>query len=98
MGAMLSSLQMGFKTLAIQKRSNEVWNVLASVKTEFGKFGDVLISMQKHLDMTSNDLQKLMTTRTNAINRKLRDVQALEDKTDVSSEELSGIESIEEGE
>jgi DNA recombination protein RmuC len=54
--------------------------------------------MQKHLDMTSNDLQKLMTTRTNAINRKLRDVQALEDKTDVSSEELSGIESIEEGE
>ena len=98
MGAMLSSLQMGFKTLAIQKRSNEVWNVLASVKTEFGKFGDVLISMQKHLDMTSNDLQKLMTTRTNAINRKLRDVQALEDKTDVYSEELSGIESIEEGE
>lgn len=79
MGAMLSSLQMGFKTLAIQKRSSEVWNVLAAVKTEFEKFGEGLEAMHKHLDLTNRDLEKLMNTRTNAINRKLRNVQSLED-------------------
>ena len=78
MGAMLSSLQMGFKTLAIQKRSDEVWKVLADVKTEFDKFSEQLVKMQKHLDLTSRDLNALMTTRTNALTRKLSSVQTLE--------------------
>lgn len=82
MGAMLNSLQMGFRTLAIQKRSNEAWTVLAAVKTEFEKFGAGLDQMQRHLSMTSKDLDTLMTTRTRAINRKLRDVQKLENNMD----------------
>jgi DNA recombination protein RmuC len=82
MAALLNSLQMGFRTLAIQKRSSEVWEVLGSVKAEFGKFEDGLSQMQKHLNQTSNDLEKLMTTRTRAIQRKLRDVQMLESPED----------------
>ncbi len=78
MAALLNSLQMGFHTLAIQKRSSEVWAVLGEVKTEFGKFEDGLLKMQKHLNQTSSDLDSLITTRTRAINRKLRDVQALD--------------------
>lgn len=79
MAALLNSLQMGFRTLAIQKRSNEVWKVLGEVKTEFGKFEDVMVKMQSHLQQTSNDLETLIGTRTRAINRKLRSVQQLED-------------------
>lgn len=79
MAALLNSLQMGFRTLAIQKRSNEVWQVLGAVKTEFGKFEDVMTKMQGHLQQTSNDLETLMGTRTRAINRKLRQVQELDD-------------------
>jgi DNA recombination protein RmuC len=82
MAALLNSLQMGFRTLAIQKRSSEVWEVLGSVKAEFSKFEDGLSQMQKHLNQTSNDLEKLMTTRTRAIQRKLRDVQMLESPED----------------
>ncbi len=78
MAALLNSLQMGFRTLAIQKRSNEVWKVLGEVKTEFGKFEDVMVKMQSHLQQTSNDLESLMGTRTRAINRKLRSVQELD--------------------
>ena len=78
MAALLSSLQMGFRTLAIQKRSSEVWQVLGAVKTEFGKFEDVMTRMQGHLKQTSSDLETLMGTRTRAINRKLRDVQELD--------------------
>ena len=79
MAALLNSLQMGFRTLAIQKRSNEVWKVLGEVKTEFTKFEEVMVKMQSHLQQTSNDLENLMGTRTRAINRKLRSVQQLED-------------------
>ena len=86
---MLNSLQMGFRTLAIQKRSNEAWTVLAAVKTEFEKFGTSLQSMQKHLNQTSKDLDSLMNTRTRAINRKLRDVQMLEDTSDGGSSDLN---------
>jgi DNA recombination protein RmuC len=78
MAALLNSLQMGFRTLAIQKRSNEVWKVLGEVKTEFTKFEDVMLKMQSHLQQTSNDLENLMGTRTRAINRKLRSVQQLD--------------------
>jgi len=83
MAALLNSLQMGFRTLAIQKRSGEVWKVLGEVKNEFSKFEEVLVSTQKRLDMAYRDLDKLVTTRTRAIQRKLRDVEALpEDGTD----------------
>jgi DNA recombination protein RmuC len=77
MAAFLNSLQMGFKTLAIQKRSSEVWNVLGSVKDEFGKFENVLNSARKRMRQADEDLEKLIGTRTNAINRKLRNVSAL---------------------
>lgn len=79
MAALLNSLQMGFRTLAIQKRSSEVWRVLGEVKTEFNRFEEVMMKMQSHLQQTSNDLEALMGTRTRAINRKLRSVQQLEE-------------------
>ncbi|MCR5174486.1 MAG: DNA recombination protein RmuC [Oscillospiraceae bacterium] len=79
MAALLNSLQMGFRTLAIRKRSGEVWEVLGAVKTEFEKFGDVMVSMQRHLNQTSSDLEDLMGRRTRAIARKLRNVQQLDD-------------------
>lgn len=82
MAALLNSLQMGFRTLAIQKRSGEVWKVLGEVKTEFSKFEEVLVSTQKRLDLAYRDLDKLITTRTRAIQRKLRDVEALPDGED----------------
>lgn len=77
MAALLNSLQMGFKTLAIQKRSGEVWNTLSAVKTEFEKFEGVLANAQTKLTQTSNELEKLIGTRTNAINRKLRNITAM---------------------
>ncbi len=79
MAALLNALQMGFHTLAIQKRSNEVWQVLGAVKTEFGKFEDVMLKMQGHLRQTSDDLETLMGVRTRAINRKLREVHELDE-------------------
>ena len=88
MAALLNSLQMGFRTLAIQKRSNEVWQVLGAVKTEFTKFEDVMLKMQGHLQQTSNDLETLMGTRTRAINRKLKAVQELDES--VSQKLLNG--------
>ncbi|MGM9615469.1 MAG: DNA recombination protein RmuC [Oscillospiraceae bacterium] len=78
MAALLNSLQMGFKTLAIQKQSNEVWRVLGEVKSEFEKFEEVLVKMQRHLEQTSGDLNTLIGTRTRAIQRKLRGVQEIE--------------------
>ena len=78
MAALLNALQMGFRTLAIQKRSGEVWQVLASVKTEFEKFGAGLQLMRRHLDQTGSDLEELIGTRTRAITRKLEAVQQLQ--------------------
>ena len=75
MAAMLNSLQMGFRTLAIQKRSAEVWNVLSEVKSEFATFETALQNTQKHLKKVDEDLDKLIGTRTRAINRKLRSVE-----------------------
>jgi DNA recombination protein RmuC len=74
--AQISSLQMGFRTLAIEKRSSEVWQVLGAVKTEFGKFGNVLDSVRKKLDQARNDIDDT-GVRTRAIERKLRGVEAL---------------------
>ena len=78
MAALLNALQMGFRTLAIQKRSGEVWTVLAAVKTEFEKFGAGLQAMQRHLNQTGSDLEELIGTRSRAITRKLEQVQQLE--------------------
>ncbi len=78
MAAFLNSLQMGFRTLAIQKRSSEVWQVLGAVKTEFGKFGEILESSQRKLRQVNDDLDTLIGTRTRAINRKLKDVEKLD--------------------
>lgn len=79
MAALLNSLQMGFKTLAIQQKSNYAWEVLGAVKTEFGKFEDALKKMQRNLDSTSKELDALITTRTNQMQRKLREVERLDD-------------------
>ncbi len=79
MAALLNSLQMGFKTLAIQKRSGEVWQILSAVKSEFEKFEAVLESTQKHLRQVDGDLDKLIGVRSRAISRKLRSVETLED-------------------
>lgn len=77
MAAMLNSLQMGFRTLAIQKHSSEVWNVLGAVKTEFEKFGTVLEQTQNRLDQANRELEKLVGTRTRQIQRALKSVTQL---------------------
>lgn len=81
MAALLNSLQMGFQTLAIQKRSSQVWDVLGAVKTEFDKFGTVLASAQQRLNQANSELDKLVGVRTRQICRRLRDVTALSEET-----------------
>ncbi len=78
MAAMLNSLQMGFRTLAIQKRSDEVWRLLGLVKGEFESFERVLNDTQKRLKQVDDDLEKLVGVRTRQINRKLREVEVLD--------------------
>ena len=77
LSAYLSSLQMGFKTLAIEQRSQEVWDTLRAVKSEFIKFGDVLDRAHKQLQTADKTLEEIVGTRTKAINRKLRFVEEL---------------------
>jgi DNA recombination protein RmuC len=77
LAAYLNSLQMGFKTLAIQKRSSEVWEVLKAVKTEFHKFGGVLESAKKKMEGAQGDIDELLGARTKKIQIKLRDVETL---------------------
>jgi len=74
--AMLNSLQMGFRTLALEQRSAEVWQVLGAVKTEFGKFGDVLAALKRQLATASETIEKA-ETRTRVMDRRLRAVEAL---------------------
>lgn len=81
LAAMLNSLQMGFKTLAIQQRSSEVWKVLGAVKTEFAKFGDLISKAQKKITEASTDLDSLVGTRTRVIQRKLREIEELPEET-----------------
>jgi DNA recombination protein RmuC len=76
LAALLNSLQMGFRTLAIEQRSSEVWSLLGAVKTEFGKFGDVIAATQKKLEQATNQFNQV-GVRARAIQRKLRDVEAL---------------------
>src|SRR6266498_2626206 len=76
LAALLNSLQMGFRTLAIQRRSSEVWNLLATVKTEFGKFGDALSAVKDKIDQASRKMEDV-DVRSRAITKKLRDVEEL---------------------
>jgi len=76
--ATLTSLQMGFRTLALEKRSAEVWEVLGAVKTEFGKFGEVLAKTQKKLKEASDTIDQAQT-RTKVMTRKLKSVEGLSD-------------------
>ena len=76
LAALLNSLQMGFRTLAIQQRSSEVWNLLAAVKTEFGKFGDALSKVKDKLDQASTDMDKV-AVRSRAITKQLNKVEEL---------------------
>ena len=77
MAALLNSLQMGFRTLAIQKRSGEVWAVLGSVKSEFDTFGKALEQTQRRIEQAGSELEKLVGVRTRQIQRRLRSVTAL---------------------
>ena len=77
MAALLNSLQMGFRTLAIQKHSSQVWNILGAVKTEFNKFGDVLSATQKKITQAGDELDKLIGTTTNKIMTQLKKVTEL---------------------
>ena len=76
LAALLNSLQMGFRTLAIQKRSSEVWNLLATVKTEFGKFGEALSAVKEKIDQASRKMEDV-DVRSRALTKKLRDVEEL---------------------
>lgn len=87
MAALLNSLQMGFRTLAIEKRSAEVWTLLGAVKKEFDSFAGVLDSAQKKIEQANSELDKLVGVRTRAINRKLRNVELF----DGDSEKLLDI-------
>lgn len=92
--AFLNSLQMGFRTLAIQKRSAEVWKILSAVKTEFNKFDEVLKDTLKNMNTAQNKLSKLIGERTNQIKRKLKDVTVLENNEETS--EILQLENIDE--
>ena len=88
MAALLNSLQMGFNTLAIEKKSSEVWKVLAEVKKEFATFEGVLDKARERIRQTDDELDKLIGTRTRSINRKLRDVMLLDDDKTNDYEDL----------
>ena len=80
LSALLNSLQMGFRTLLVQERSSEVWNILAGVKSEFATFGNHLSKVQTQLKTASSSLDTLQSTRTRAMERKLRDVELIDSK------------------
>jgi len=94
LAALLNSLQMGFRTLAIEQRSSDVWKVLAVVKTEFGKFGDILEKTQKKLQEAGNTIETA-SRKSRTIERKLRGVETLpEHEPEVSELAGSGVESV----
>lgn len=80
LAAILNSLQMGFRTLAIQKHSGEVWTILGAVKKEFEKVGGMLEKAQKNLQTASGQIEEVLGTRTRVIQRKLKDVDTLSDR------------------
>lgn len=98
MAAFLNSLQMGFRTLAIEKRSSEVWNLLAAVKTEFGRFGDILDKTRQKLDASSKELEKA-ASKSRTIERKLGKVQEMpitQDKSILGNENSQDDETLDE--
>lgn len=95
--ALLTSLQMGFKTLAIQKKGAEVWKILAGTKAEFRKFGDLMNSVEKQVQTVQNTLGRI-SSKTNTINRKLNAVDTLDSELSVSSGISDGNEAVEESE
>jgi DNA recombination protein RmuC len=94
LSALLNSLQMGFRTLLVQERSSEVWNILSSVKLEFSKFGDHLAKVQTQLKTASSSLENLQSTRTRAMKKKLRDVELIDSKESNEILELPDDEKI----
>jgi DNA recombination protein RmuC len=92
--AFLSSLQMGFRTLAVQRRSNEVWKILGAVKNEFGRFEEVLKKAQNQLNLASSNIDNLVGTRTRQIQRKLKNIQELPVG---SSSDILGLDEGDEG-
>ncbi len=82
--AILNSLQMGFRTLAIEKRSGEVWNILAMVKKEFGSFGELLTKAQKNIQGGLDDIDKLVGVRTRAIQRRLRSIEGFDPENEIN--------------
>jgi DNA recombination protein RmuC len=96
LAALLNSLQMGFRTLAIEKRSSEVWNMLGAVRTEFAKFGVVLDKTRKKIQEAGNHIDQA-ATRSRVIERKLRDVQGLPQGEAEALLETAGFETEEDG-
>lgn len=96
LSALLSSLQMGFRTLAVQKRSSEVWKILEAVKTEFGKFEEQLDRVDTQLTKASKSLNNLRHTRTNVMTRKLQDVGTLDSSDAREVLDLGEVEQAEE--
>src|SRR5881227_2853039 len=95
LAALLNSLQMGFRTLAIQKRSSEVWNLLAAVKTEFGKFGEALSAVKDKLDQAARQVDNV-AVRSRAITKKLRDVEELPSNPEPLLKDLLGNSDVDE--
>lgn len=96
MAAMLYSLQMGFQTLQIQKKSNEVWNILSAVKTEFDKFANAFNTVQKNLRTIETNLDNLVGTRTRAIQKKLKDIKSMDQLTSAQILQLDNQETLDE--
>ncbi len=83
LSAFLNSLQLGFKTLAVEKRATEVWNILGAVKTEFNKFGTILKQAKEKIDKASEEIETLVGTRTRVIQSKLRQVESLPEQISI---------------
>ncbi|HAT47379.1 MAG TPA: DNA recombination protein RmuC, partial [Flavobacteriales bacterium] len=98
MSALLNSLQMGFRTLAVTKRSSEVWKILEAVKTEFGKFSNQLEKVDKQLSTAKKSLEDLRSTRTNVMQRRLKDVATLDARESESLLDISASSDVFEGE
>lgn len=92
LSALLNSLSVGFKTLNIQKSADDISKVLGSVKSEFHKFGGILAKTQRHLKNASNNIDDLLTRRTNAIERTLRQIESNEDLLELDEETTEGDE------
>jgi DNA recombination protein RmuC len=98
LAAILNSLQLGFRTLAIEKRSSEVWKVLQAVKTEFGNFEKVLISAKQKIDKAGEDIDKLVSTRTHKIQAKLRNITELPEEEAKNILDVNNLDVLDEDE